>query len=320
MMKYFLALILSFGIMCSSTAAVGEGIVFCSSEEFSEKMTRFSSVFQNSTALVPSGVGPLEKWSEAERSGTTLIPIPERGAFVHPIQQDHPVRLETAGLYACVGIAAWNTKNIGCVHWDLGPKPDDLQKFVNDLTDQGQLNSETKFVLHTNFLSKRLEDAHKFLLENVPGSQIFLEATHALGGYVIFEDFPYLHFYDQKDKSAHFDPETNKKKYAEKGISIRSNFAEGEVPYSFTVTDVSDRLQDYFMHLDTSFSEQKDPRDYWSETYPSHKDTEPTMLWKMAEKLHKSFVDRDKRLQTGKFGSRNTSCRHENLELIYLYD
>jgi hypothetical protein len=275
-------------------------------------MERFAPIFTNTIPIAKSCEEPIK--SEMDCDGAIVIPIPERVAIVQS-RRIEKIRLETAGLCACIGIVGWNSKNIGCIHWDLGQDKQDMKRFADDLTNNQEVLSETVFLLVTNLLSERLESVYQFLHEYAPTCSIFLEAEHYHGGYVIVEDpinSPHSWFYNSRDQDKYFDSQSKKRKpWKLKSVSIKSHFSEEESPFGFTATKPTKRLQEYFVNLDSclfmwGYSNDYNPSDFWDKYYPEKKADEPEMMWVIAEKLYNAFK------------ARRTNSSPQ--KLIYLYD
>jgi hypothetical protein len=232
----------------SGTKISGIAHHFLENEEFDQKREPFKEMLEKSVQPNHSPYSPPKD--------TLIIPIIERGAIVRLIEENKNVQLETAGLYRCVGIAAWNTERIGCLHYDGYTDISSLTRFINNLTNDKRLNQETHFLLVTNYLTTYLREVHDFLLENVPGSQILLEAEHEHGGFVVNEQS-----LDKRTQGRFYRASEAKKYLMETKEKLRTDLSGKSlsltvdkiknISYGFAASAMTENLEAYFLGIDS---------------------------------------------------------------------
>lgn len=236
------------GYWDSGTKLSGIEHHFLEDDEFDKKLEPFKKILEKSV--------PLNRSSYPPPQDTLIIPIIERGAIVRLIEENKAVQLETANLYRCIGVAAWNTKRFGCLHYDESTFFPSLTKFIDDLTDHGCLNEETHFLLVTNYLTANLRKMYEFLLENVPGSEILIEAQHEFGGYVINEQSldktTQGRFYKASEAKRYLMEEKEKLRNNLNGrsISLKVDRAKS-ISYGFSASEMTENLESYFLAIDS---------------------------------------------------------------------
>lgn len=313
-----------FGQVTQINESCGNRVIenhFMTEVEFLEKLQPYNYICKKKSNQKPKST----LCNTASNQATIILPIPERGGIVRLIESNTNIQFETMGIFRCVGIGASNAERIGCLHYDQVTTLSSLKRFVNDLTDSGRLTQETSFFLVTNYLTNHLKELHDFLLENAKGSHIAIDASYELGGYVLWESYETTtsYFYNQVNSNAYLNEEKNSRKPLEgKALSFRVNFKDGETTYAFAASGMTERLQDYFIYLDSTYSffahfgplsieltsqnwQPHSPQNYWQRICSLEINTETKALQAIATKLYNYF--KSKQIASP-------------VELIYLYD
>lgn len=220
---------------------------FLENDEFDKKLEPFKEMLEKSISLNRSPYS-LPK-------DTFIIPIIERGAIVHIIEENKEIQIETGGIYRCIGVAAWNNKRMGCLHYDECTDFISLRKFIDDLTDNNRLSQKTHFLLVTNYLTSNLRKMYDFLLENAQGCQILIEAQHEFGGYVLNEQSPDKvlqgRFYKASEAKQYLMPQEVKINSDLRGRSLLLKVDKSKnITYGFAVSEMTEDLEPYFLAID----------------------------------------------------------------------
>ncbi len=220
---------------------------FLEEDAFDQKLEPFKKMLEKSV--------PPNRTPYSTPKDTLIIPVIERGAIVRLIEENKDIQLETAGMYRCIGVAAWNTERIGCLHYDEATDFTSLRKFIDDLTDNNRLTQDTHFLLVTNYLTSNLRKMYEFLLENAQGSQILIEAQHEFGGYVLNEQSPDKvlqgRFYKASEAKQYLMQQEVKINSDLRGRSLSLKVDKSKnITYGFAVSEMTEDLELYFLAID----------------------------------------------------------------------